>query len=71
MWVFILVYILGCYAELHPIYEADGTCLSSCLGMGLFTLMCNVSFIQCIGNLHTQTCTFSGTATTKSHQSTV
>ena len=31
--IFILISVLRCYAEPHPIYEADGTCLCSCLGM--------------------------------------
>ena len=30
---FTLVSVLRCYAEPHPIYEADYTCLCFCLGM--------------------------------------
>ena len=33
MWVFILISVLTCYAEPHPICEADGTCLCFCSGM--------------------------------------
>ena len=34
-WVFtfILILVLWCYSEPHPIYEADGTCLCFCSGM--------------------------------------
>ena len=33
MLYFILVYILACSSESHPIYLADGICLYSYLGM--------------------------------------
>ena len=38
VWVFILIWVQRCYAEPHPIYEADGTCLCSCLGMDYLPL---------------------------------
>ena len=33
-----LVSVLRCYAEPHPIYEADGTCLCFYLGMDCLPL---------------------------------
>ena len=33
-WVNVLILILMLYLRPHPIYEADGTCLCFCLGMG-------------------------------------
>ena len=33
-----LVLVPSCYAEPHPICEADGTCLCFCLGMGYLPL---------------------------------
>ena len=34
----ILVLVLRCYAEAHPIYEADGTFLCFCLGIDYLPL---------------------------------
>ena len=32
-WIFISTLVLSCSTEPHPIYEAGGICLYSCLGM--------------------------------------
>ena len=37
-WDFNVIWVLRCYAEPHPKYVADGTCLHSCLGMDYLPL---------------------------------